>query len=182
MYKRLERLGLTVVVGFFCIMLVFLFAARANAECVGGDICIDGLFTVPHLDDPAVAVDELQSGVAYFVKLTIDPTAPRFAAQYRLYSCCCEGLSCTPTCTNPEWGEGIVTLQRCDPNSSRFSYRLGNPKSGCPETYLWIAPYVSEEGSTCKLAAVLLDANVNPLVTLGHVIDKDVGEDFKIKP
>ena len=161
-----------VVGGLFCIMFVFLFTAMASAECVGGDICVN---------NPGTG-DVLVSGDASYVELSIDPTAPRFATQYRLYLCCCLGSSCTPTCTNEDWGKRIITLEMCDPNASRFSYTLGNPTSGCPETYLWEVPFVQEEGATCKIAAVLLDANVNPLVTGGHVIDKDVSGIFEIKP
>jgi hypothetical protein len=166
-----RKFDLAVLCGFFCIMLVFLFTAISYAECVGGDICVN---------NPGTG-DELVSGHVSYVELAINPTAPRFATQYRLYLCCCLGSSCTPTCTNEEWGKRIITLQMCDPNASRFSYKLGEPTSGCPETYLWEVPFVQEE-ATCKLAAVLLDANVNPLVTAGHVIDTDVSEDFKIKP
>ena len=170
MCKR--NLDFALVCGVLCMMFVFLFTAITYAECVGGDICVDS---------PGTG-DELVSGVASYVELTIDPTAPRFATQYRLYVCCCNGLSCTPSCTNEVWGRGIITLQMCDPNASRFSYKLGTPTSGCPEIYLWEVPFVEEPGKTCKLAVVLLDANVNPLVTGGHVIDSDVGDEFKIKP
>jgi hypothetical protein len=163
MYQR--RKSTVKLAGVLCIMLVLLFTAITYAECVGGDICVDSPGTP----------DVLISGNASWVELTIDPTAPRYATQYRLYACCCNGLSCTPSCTNEVWGRGIITVQMCDPNASRFSYKLGTPTSGCPDRYLWEVPFVEEPGKTCKLAAVLLDANVNPLVTPGHVIDKDVG-------
>jgi hypothetical protein len=170
MCKR--NLDLASAGGFLCIMLVFLFTAIAYAECIGGDICVD---------NPGTEVVELVSGDAAVVELSIDPTAPRFATQYRLYLCCCEG-DCVPSCTNKQWGDGIITLQKCDPNASRFSYKLGEPKSGCTEIYYWVVPFVQEEGKTCKLGVVLLDANVNPLVTGGHVIDLDIGGSFRILP
>jgi hypothetical protein len=163
MCKR--NLDLALVAGVLCIMLVFLFTAITYADCPTGDICVN---------HPTTG-DVLVSGDAYTVELTIDPTAPRFATQYRLYVCC------NLPCSNETWGKGIITLQMCDPNASRFSYKLGEPRSGCPEKYLWEVPFVQAE-KTCKLAAVLLDANVNPLVTGGHVISKVVSEPFKIKP
>jgi hypothetical protein len=169
MFKRSRSIA--ELAGVLCIMFVFLFTGIAYADCTTGDICVD---------HPG-AGDELVSGEASFVQLTIDPTAPRFATQYRLYLCCCLG-SCTPTCNQQKWGEGIITLQMCDPNASRFSYKLGEPNSGCPDIYLWEVPHVPEVGATCKLAAVLLDANVNPIVTGGHVIDQDIGGSFKINP
>jgi hypothetical protein len=170
MYQR--RKNTAKIAGLLCIMFVFLFTAITYAECVGGDICVDS---------PGTG-DELVSGVASYVDLIIDPTPPRYATQYRLYACCCSGLSCTPSCTNEVWGRGIITVQMCDPNAARLSERLGTPKSGCPETYLWEVPFVEEPGKTCKLAAVLLDANVNPLVTGGHVIDSDISGEFEVKP
>jgi hypothetical protein len=172
MCKR--NLDLPLVGGVLCIMLVFLFTAIAYADCPTGDICVDS----------PLAGDELVSGDASSISLTIDPTAPRFATQYRLYLCCCLGSSgsCTPTCTQQKWGDGIINLQMCDPNASRFSYKLGDPNSGCPDIYLWEVPFVPEVGARCRLAAVLLDANVNPLVTGGHVIGTGTSGIFKIKP
>ena len=167
MYQR--RKSTAKLAGVLCIMLVFLFTAITYAECVDGDICVVS---------PGTG-DELVSGDASSISLAIDPTAPRFATQYRLYLCCCPG-SCTPTCTPQQYR--ILTLQMCDPNASRFSYKLGNPISGCPDRYLWEVPFVPEEGATCKLAAALLDANVNPLVTGGHVIDTGTSGIFEIKP
>jgi hypothetical protein len=159
------------VAALLSIMLVLVFSGITYAFC--------GNITVDH---PTTG-DGLVSGDASYVELSINPTAPRFATQYRLYVCCCDssGGPCTPSCTNQEWGNGIISLQTCDPNASRFSYKLGTPNSGCPETYLWVPPLVNSE-QTCKLAAVLLDANVNPIVTGGHVIDYCTGGNFTIEP
>jgi hypothetical protein len=168
MYQR--RKNTVKLAGVLCIMFVFLFSAITYAECVGGDICVG---------EPGTEVVELVSGNAAVVELSIDPTAPRFATQYRLYACCCAG-SCEPSCNSEQWR--IISLQMCDPNGSRFSYKLGQPNSGCPENYYWVVPFVQEAGATCKLGAVLLDANVNPLVTPGHVIDLDIGGNFRIEP
>jgi hypothetical protein len=144
MCKR--NLDLSLVAGVLLIMLVSLFTATAYAaQCTTGSppgiVCVD----------KPIIKDTVQSGEISYVELTINPTKPIFAKQYKLFLRCCNTPSCS---TSTSWK--IVTAQMCDPNSARFSYKLGKPSSGCPETYLWEVPLV-QTVKKCYLGVQLLD-------------------------